>query len=202
MFPSEQVKQFPNECVVVRTGKLFCDACREEVALKKSTIRSHLYSGGKHKASKERLSRKEARERDIAQNLLTFDKEVEPAGQALSMEVRVYRTKVVENFLRAGIPLSKVDMMREILEENSLRLTHSSHLADYIPVVHKREQEELRDEIQGKDVALNFDGTTRTGEALAVVVCFLKGWKVQQKLVKLQLLAKSLSGEEVARDFY
>lgn len=96
------------------------------------------------------------------------------------MEVRVYHTKVVESFL-AEIPLAKVDSMRELLEESSLRLTHSSHLSDYIPVVHKWENLEIREEIQGEDVAMTFDGTTRLGEALAIVICFCKGWKVQHK---------------------
>ena len=83
--------------------------------------------------------------------------------------------KVVENFLRVGIPLSKVDSMQELLEECSLHLTHSSHLSDYIPIVHKREQTKIRKEIQGKDVAVILDGTTKSGKALAVVVCFCMG---------------------------
>ena len=40
---------------------------------------------------------------------------------------------MVEQFLQAGIPLMKIDSLRGLLEENALRLTHSSHLADYIP---------------------------------------------------------------------
>jgi len=40
--PATRVKEFPDECLTVRSGKLFCSACREEVALKKSTIKSHL----------------------------------------------------------------------------------------------------------------------------------------------------------------
>ena len=61
-----------------------------------------------------------------------YDKEETPVGTSISMAERVYRVKVVENFLKAGIPLVKVDSMRGLLEENGLRLTHSSHLADYI----------------------------------------------------------------------
>lgn len=33
--PATRVKQFPNECLAVRSGKLFCTACREELAHKK-----------------------------------------------------------------------------------------------------------------------------------------------------------------------
>ena len=46
-----------------------------------------------------------------------------------------------------------------------------------------------------------FDGTTRLGEAMAVVIRFIDSdWKIQQRLVRLMLLAKSLIGEEVARE--
>ena len=50
-----------------------------------------------------------------------------------------------------------------------------------------------------------FDGTSRLGEALAIVVrycsdCWEIGWIIKQKLVRLSMLAKSLSGEEVARE--
>ena len=37
--PTTRVKEFPGECLSVRGGKLFCTACREELALKKSTIK-------------------------------------------------------------------------------------------------------------------------------------------------------------------
>ena len=49
------------------------------------------------------------------------------------MEERVYRTRVVDAFLRAGIPLAKVDRLRGLLEENGLKLTSSTHLYEYIP---------------------------------------------------------------------
>lgn len=175
-------------------------ACREELSLKKSTIKNHIHSGEKHKNAKANLAKKEARERDIAQYLSVYDKQEQPAGTSVTMEERVYRVKVVENFLKAGIPLTKVDNLRCLLEENGLRLTHSSHLADCIPIILKEEKQAIQDELQQRDVAVIFDGTTRNGEALAVVVCFVKDWKIEQRLVRLSLLAKSLSGEELARE--
>ena len=84
--PGQHVKQFRNKCLAVHAGKLFCEACWEEIAIKKSTIKGHLYSGEKHKASKEKLTKKEPRECDISQNLIAYDKEVEPIGKALLME--------------------------------------------------------------------------------------------------------------------
>ena len=124
-------------------------ACREELSLKKSTVKTHIYSGNKHKDAMDRLAKKEARERDIADSLVIYDKAEQPAGTSVSMSERVYRVKVVENFLKAGIPLAKVDDLRALLEENGLKLTHSSHLADYIPLLLRQEKESLKNEIQG-----------------------------------------------------
>jgi len=92
----------------------------------------------KHQVAKERLAKKEARECDIADSLVVYDKAEQLAGTSVSLAERVYRVKVVENFLRAGIPLVKVDDLRALLEENGLKLTHSSHLADCTPLLLKQ----------------------------------------------------------------
>lgn len=45
-----------------------------------------------------------------------------------------------------------------------------------------------------------FDGSTSLGEVLAVVVRFVMEWKVQQRLVRLKFLMKSMCGDELARE--
>ena len=46
-----------------------------------------------------------------------------------------------------------------------------------------------------------FDGTSRIGEAMAIILRFIdKDWKIQHRLIHLQLLAKSMTGEEIARE--
>ena len=50
-------------------------------------------------------------------------------------------------------------------------------------------------------MAVIFYGTTRLGEAMAIVVRFVScNFTIEQHLIRLQLLAKSLSGEEIARE--
>ena len=45
-----------------------------------------------------------------------------------------------------------------------------------------------------------FDGTTHVCEAIAIILRYVdREWNIQQRLVRLLLLAKSLTGEEVAR---
>ena len=45
-----------------------------------------------------------------------------PVGETLPMEQWLYRLKVLKTFLRAAVPLSKLDAFRDILEENMFRL--------------------------------------------------------------------------------
>ena len=45
-----------------------------------------------------------------------------------------------------------------------------------------------------------FDGTTRLGEAMAIIVRYVDSeWCIQQRLIRLQMLEKSMNGEEIAR---
>ena len=46
-----------------------------------------------------------------------------------------------------------------------------------------------------------FDGTARLGEALDIILRFVSDdWTIQQCLVRVQLLTKPLSGEEIASE--
>lgn len=46
-----------------------------------------------------------------------------------------------------------------------------------------------------------FDDTSYLGEAVAVIICFVDSdWSVQQRIVRMQMLSKSLAGEEIARE--
>ena len=46
-----------------------------------------------------------------------------------------------------------------------------------------------------------FNGTTHTCEALAIILRYVsESWSIEQRLIRIQLLAKSLNGEEIARE--
>ena len=113
-----RVKEFPNEYLIVRNSKLVCSACREELALKNSTITNHISSGEKHKKAKEASETKQAREQNIAK-VQVYDQEVQPKGSAsVSVDAHVYRVRVVEQFLKSGIPMSKIDSLRSLLDDH------------------------------------------------------------------------------------
>ena len=58
----------------------------------------------------------------------------------------------------------------------------------------------MKTEISEKNIAVVFDGTSRLGEAFAIVVRYVDNFQIEQRLIRLQLLAKSLKGEEIARE--
>ena len=68
-----------------------------------------------------------------------------------------------------------------------------------IPFILEQEYECICQEVKGKDVAIIFDGTTRDGEALVVLVRFVESWIIKQRLVRLRLLKSSVNGDELAR---
>ena len=145
------------------------------------------------------LARKEARKLDITDYLTQCDEEEMPAGMFVSMEERVCPVRVVECFLGAGIPLLKRNSLRSLLEEKGLKLTPSCHLSDCIPPLFQ-EKEKVCGELKGTFISCIFDGTPCNWEALAVVMYFIKKWKVEQHLVHLLLLTKPIHGDELARE--
>ena len=63
-------------------GKLFCEACREELSLRKSTIKNHIRSS-KHSSIKDRLKERKARDGDLVQSLKKYDEEEHSSGEHL-----------------------------------------------------------------------------------------------------------------------
>ena len=146
------------------------------------------------------MAKKEAAERDIATSFQNSSQELHSRGETLPEEQCIFRVKVVRVFLRSAVPLSKLKFFRGLLEENGLRLSDRRQMADIIPFVFSQEQNLIKQEISGKYPTVIFDGTTRLGEAMAIVVSSVDSeWCAQQRLIRLHLLEKSMTGEEISR---
>ena len=68
----------------------------------------------------------------------------------------MFRVKITSAFLRARIPLNKLEMFRELFEETGYHLTNGRNMHDLIPFIHKQEFERIREEISVKDVSVGF----------------------------------------------
>ena len=79
---------------------------------------------------------------------LSKQKESRIVGKTLLSQQRADRVRVVEAFLREGILLAKVNGLRDLLENNALRLTAGAHLSQYIPIVLEEERRSVQKEIR------------------------------------------------------
>ena len=197
--PTQRCKEFADEPFTVSGGKLFCVTCREELSLKRSIIKNHIQST-KHKCSKENKANKQKQDKTVLEALKVYEKEVHPRGETLPEAQKLYRINVVKAFLKAGIPLSKIKILRELLEENAFRLSDDRGMFDLVPFIHSQIQEQIKAELNGQYVSAIFDGTTRLGEAFAIVLRFISHSKIKQRLIKFQILVKTMTGEEIARE--
>ena len=182
-------------------GGLFCQACREELSLKKNTIQLHL-ANSKHIAGKEKVVSKEKREIDFTKALQKYDDDVHPSGETLPDSIRIYRVKVLTTFLRTGVPINKIDEFRDLLEENTVRIPGRKPMSDLIPFVLNEERRHIMAEIVGLPVAVIFDGTSRLGEALPIILRFIDRSTLMnhKRLDRVQLLTNLMTVEEVARE--
>ena len=74
-------------------------------------------------------------------------------------------------------------------------------MSDLVPFILTEEQAEIKEEINGKEVSVIFDGTTRLGEAMAIVIGFVNDeWALEQRFLTLKMLSKSMTGEEIVRE--
>ena len=105
--------------------------------------------------------------------------------------------KFVKAFLKSGTPLSRAEYFRDLFEEVGYPLPSSANMRQLIPFILEQEYECICQEVKGKDVAIIFDGTTRDGEVLVVLVRFVESWTIKQRLVRLRLLKSSVNGDEL-----
>ena len=124
--PAKRCSEFPDEPFEVSAGKLFCRSCREELSLKRSIIKNHIASL-KHKTSKAARNKQKIADKSIVESLKAYEANANPRGEGLPEAQKLYRVKVVTAFLKAGIPISKIDSLRDLLEEHAYRYATLFH---------------------------------------------------------------------------
>ena len=104
----------------------------------------------------------------------------------------------------------KIDDLHHLLERNNHRLTEHSNLLKLIPVILQEELRLIKTELKqpgteegkyvSRELSLIFDGSTRLGEAIAIIVRLLDDdWKIQQRLIWLDVVAHAVTGEQLAQ---
>lgn len=170
--PTLRVKEYLNEHLKGLKHKYLLLSLGETLSLKKSVINLHIKSM-KHENGKIRLASGEKRKRNII-SCCRSDADGHVVGETLLTAVGVDRVKVVTAFMKAGVPLSKLDCFHDLLQEDAFSLKGSQHFRDLIPVVHQEDQEKLKKSILGRQRSVIFDGTTHVAEAMVIVVRYIK----------------------------
>ena len=120
-----------------------------------------------------------------------YNEQVHGRGETLPKQQQVFRVKVVKIYLQAGVPLGKVDQFCALFEETGYHLTDKIFLFNLIPFILEDEKAHNMQSIQGQYLSVIFDGTSHSGEALAILVRFVNNsWIIEQLLLAIQLLSK------------
>ena len=115
--------------------------------------------------SKDKEAKRKVRDKTLTQHLQVYKSEASPRGETLPESYKLYRVKVVTAFMKSGIPLQKVDGLREVLEfggymyppnsRTSLspcRLTDARGMRDLAPFVRTNEENKIKEDLSKKFV--------------------------------------------------
>ena len=101
----QRISEYKGESFVVSSGELKCRACGKTIQNIKSTIDLHVASKT-HKEKVEALNSRVAADADLRTELIThYTEQPGESGASTHPDEKVFQIRVVESFLRAGIPL-------------------------------------------------------------------------------------------------
>ena len=196
-----RIQQYPEQGFRDSAGQLFCGPCKTTIANVKSSIDAHAETC-KHKNNLAKFNARTSSDIDLMADLAAYfvANPDEVGGKNVSQNVQLYRYRVTESFLHAGIDISKADNLRYLLERTGQPLTHSSNLKCYIPKVEAIEVAQVKKDFEGQLITWIFDGTTRIGE----LVCIVGRWcsfdfYIKQRLATLKTFERHLNASQLAR---
>ena len=166
----------------------------------KGTIVKHLNTV-KHRAKLIQFNAKTTEDLDLMTSLSEhFRANPDEAGANVGVHEQLYRFRVCQAFMFAGVALYKAGMLRSLLERSGHSCTGGNHLSQFIPEVEQREVDLIMDEVNGQYIHSMFDGTSRMGELLNNVLRWCSpDFELVQRLALLMTYEKHLSGAQAAR---
>ena len=114
---------------------------------------------------------------------------------------QVARAECLEETLKAGIPVFKVDKLRPWLEKRmGVSLTQSNNLVQaYLPPLKLKEHKTLMSEFRGELIGVYHDGTTHNGESFCIVFRACKsGFVFKVCCVRVHWLRGSMSADQIS----
>ena len=195
-----RIAQFPEQSFRDSFGHVMCGACVAVIPNIKSTLVKHTHSL-KHIARLIVFNAKTTEDIDLMASLSAhFRANPDEAGATVNVHEQLYRFRVTQAFMFAGVALYKASMLRTLLERSGHSCTSGTHLAMYVPKVEEREIRLVQEELKDEYIHSMFDGTSRVGELLNNVLRWCTSdFELMQRLALLMTYQKHLSGAQAAR---
>ena len=196
---------FSNQYIVASQDGLavYCRCCfRELNPLDKSGLIRHV-QGDRHKANK---ADKDESARSTAASELTLEQQ-SVLGINLDLSEDSFRLQMLSWMLRYGVSRSALDGLRPLIDREYRALGNVRQLMSHIATLQQQETtkifQALCDPIASPKFSIIFDGTTRVDETILILARFVDNdLNIQQVLIRLATLQKSLSGLELADLIY
>lgn len=209
-----------NGNLIVSRNDLRCNICNVSVGKKLSTVKNHIFGAknrntklrpeesnhAKNKKLKDQLQQnlnntKHSYERK--QHFILTDKSQGKQGDMLPTDVTANRHVVLRALMCAGIPVflfstdSELKLLLESAAKCSLPYTGLTRL---VPDVRDNERKLVQKEIEGKKLAIIFDGTTDRAEVFCVVLRFVDDQQViQHRCAALRFYESSFDGRQLCQ---
>lgn len=171
-----------------------------------STFKRHLNSK-RHKDYVEKLNNHQKPRAPTLTDESAFGPSSVTYATKVKKEDHIMRRKTLFAFTQGGIPIHRVDVLREYLEDTSGNsLCRSREIrANYMDWLEKIEKElQDRDLPKGTKVSMIFDATPRLGDCFNIIVRYIRVHhgkvKIYQSLIRLSFLKNSMSAEDICSE--
>ena len=126
----ECVTEYPNEKLTVERGAIFYVAFPTQVSEKASSLKRHVGST-RHQQGKKvfEAQLQKSKQQSIAVAMKKVNDDIHLKGETLPEKELVFPWEVVQTCLRVGVPLSKVQHFRPLLERGGSQLADQSFFA-------------------------------------------------------------------------
>lgn len=178
--PASRAAEYKHQMFTLEAGKLFCEACRQELRKLKNTNLQRHCDSQKHQAGLEKV-RSRSQQRSRVSQYLSLGGGGDDSEVCHDIPEQIlWRFQVVSTFLGAGIPISKLEDpdIRSLLEDRHYALGSRRTYSQVVPKVLEEELEFLRRELTTsasgtgragqrpklRDVGVIFDGSTKVAE--------------------------------------
>lgn len=117
------------------------------------------------------------------------------SGATLLPEIHTERLELTEIAMTEGIPFVSMDALAPKLKYT----VNSSNMGAYVPIIQRSMLDKLTCKLHGESFSLIFDGTTRLGEATAVIARFCNAeFEIHHVLVRLVTTELPVNGADLA----